>query len=82
MNLTAEQLQNNWDRMIAYIEGFEDEVLEGCKNLLNQIKWKALIEVNPQAINNAKKNWGINNFLRKFDAKIHKDLGGDILIGN
>ena len=32
MNLTAEQLQDNWDRMIAYIEGFEDK--ERKENLL------------------------------------------------
>jgi len=64
------------------VEGFEDEVLEGCKNLLNQIKWKALIEVNHRAINNAKKNWGIDNFIKDFNAKIYKDLSGDILIGN
>ena len=32
MNLTAEQLQDNWDRMIGYIEAFEDE--ERKENLL------------------------------------------------
>jgi len=64
------------------VEGFEDEVFEGCKNLLNQVKWKALVEVNPRAISKAKKNWNINNFIRDFNAKIYKDLREDIIIGN
>ena len=64
------------------VEGFEDEVLEGCKNLLNKCKWKALVEINPQAIKKAKKKWGEGDILNNFNAKKYKDFGSDIIIGN
>jgi FkbM family methyltransferase len=64
------------------VEGFEDEVFEGCKNILDKCNWKALIETNMSAVQNANKDY-IQWYKNFIPYTVYKNFNnGDILIGN
>ena len=68
------------------VEGFEDEVFTGCQKILEQCKWKALIETNFDAVLKAEKDpetW-FNVFNLATGVREYGRFGNndDILIGN